>query len=73
MQTKIGERPRNIAVSVTLPPHVLEMVDTEASSLKMTRSAFVSIALENFVTQLRERKENPMQTSIDFISEYGSR
>ncbi len=70
---KIGERPRSIAVSVTLPPHVLEMVDTEASSLKMTRSKFVAIALENFVTQLRERKENPMQTSIDFMAEYGSK
>lgn len=66
-------RHRAIPISVTLPPEVLEMVDTEVDALGMTRSAFVAIALEQFVTQLRDRKENPMQTSIDFLADYGSK
>ena len=65
-------RHRAIPISVTLPPEVLEMVDTEVEALGMSRSAFVSIALDSFVRQLRERKENPMQTSIDFLADYGS-
>ena len=66
-------RHRAIPISVTLPPEVLEMVDTEVEALGMSRSAFVSIALEQFVTQMRARTENPMQTSIDFLADYGSK
>ena len=57
-------------VTVTISPDVLEMVDAEAAALGMSRSSFAEIALDNFVRHLRERKQNPMQTSIDFASEY---
>lgn len=65
--------PRRRPVTVTISPDVLEMVDTEAAALGMSRSSFVEVALKSYVTQLRERKENPMQTSIDFMAEYGSK
>jgi hypothetical protein len=49
---------RRITISVTMPPELVKSVSREAKKMGVTRSAFISLALSEFLRAINEpRKE----------------
>jgi hypothetical protein len=48
------EKERNIRVNISIHPEVLKMIDNAANSLYMSRSSFLTEAVNNFKVRSKE-------------------